>query len=46
MMLYLVLAFMVGLLIGWNVLPQPAWIKSLYDKVITWIKTKLGIKSE
>jgi hypothetical protein len=22
----------VGMLIGWNVLPQPAWAKALWDK--------------
>lgn len=27
-----------GLLIGWNVLPQPAWIKALWDKVVNKIK--------
>ena len=23
----------VGLLVGWNVLPQPAWVKAAWDKV-------------
>lgn len=22
----------VGLIVGWNVLPQPAWVKALYDR--------------
>jgi hypothetical protein len=22
-----------GLLVGWNLLPQPAWVKSLIDKI-------------
>ena len=22
--------FCVGLIVGWNVLPQPAWVKNLY----------------
>ncbi len=26
-------AFGAGLIVGWNVLPQPAWVKGLYDKV-------------
>jgi hypothetical protein len=26
-------AFLAGLVVGWNLLPQPAWIKALYDKV-------------
>lgn len=32
----------IGLLVGWNVLPQPAIVKKYYDKVITAVKTKLG----
>ncbi len=32
---------MTGILIGWNVLPQPAWIESLWDKMMNKIK---GIK--
>lgn len=28
------LGFGVGLLIGWNVLPQPKWAKRLWDKVV------------
>ena len=28
----------VGLVIGWNVLPQPVWAKGLYDKVAAWFK--------
>ena len=27
-----------GLVVGWNVLAQPAWVKSLYDKVRAKIK--------
>lgn len=22
----------VGLVVGWNVLPQPAWVKALYER--------------
>jgi len=25
-----------GMVIGWNVLPQPAWVKTLYGKVANW----------
>jgi hypothetical protein len=32
----------VGLLIGWNVLPQPGWVKALYDKLLTKLKTMTG----
>jgi hypothetical protein len=32
----------VGLMIGWNVLAQPAWVKNLYDKVGAYVKSKLA----
>jgi len=28
-----------GLLVGWNVLAQPAWVKSLYDGVRAKIRS-------
>ena len=28
----------VGLVIGWNLLPQPAWVKALYDRAMSWFK--------
>jgi len=31
-----------GLLVGWNVLPQPKIVKDNYDKVVAWVKAKLG----
>jgi hypothetical protein len=31
--------FAVGLVVGWNVLPQPAWVKALYDLVVYKIKS-------
>jgi hypothetical protein len=31
-------AFVLGLVIGWNVLPQPEWIKTAYDWVVAKIK--------
>lgn len=27
------LGFVAGLLVGWNLLPQPEWVKSLVEKV-------------
>ena len=27
-----------GLLVGWNVLPQPAFVKGVYDKVVAKFK--------
>lgn len=29
----LIFGFVVGLIIGWNILPQPAWIKRIWDKI-------------
>lgn len=26
--------FVLGLLVGWNVLPQPTWIKSLVERAV------------
>ena len=31
-----------GLLIGWNVLPQPAVVKENYDKAVAYVKAKLA----
>ena len=31
-MFEIIIAFCGGLFVGWNFLPQPAWVKSLYDK--------------
>jgi hypothetical protein len=38
--------FLVGLVFGWNVLPQPAWVKALYDLVVAKIKGWAAPKSE
>ena len=32
----------IGLLVGWNVLPQPEMIKKYYDKAVAYVKAKLG----
>lgn len=29
----------VGLIIGWNLLPQPAWVEAIYDRVVSWFKS-------
>lgn len=31
-MLEFIIGFAVGLVIGWNVLPQPQWVSNLYNK--------------
>jgi hypothetical protein len=33
-----IVVFGLGLLIGWNLLPQPEWIKNLWDKAVAKIK--------
>ena len=35
----------VGLLVGWNVFPQPVFVKKFYDKAVVFVKNKLS-KSE
>ncbi len=30
----------IGLLIGWNLLPQPIWVKAIWDKMIAKFKKK------
>jgi hypothetical protein len=37
-MLESILFFIGGLLVGWNLLPQPEWAKNLYDKIRAKIK--------
>lgn len=32
------LFFIGGLIVGWNLFPQPEWVKNLYDKVRAKIK--------
>ena len=27
------IGFTAGLVVGWNLLPQPAWVKSLWSKI-------------
>lgn len=34
-MIWITVGFLAGLVIGWNVLPQPDWVKSLYHR---WFK--------
>jgi hypothetical protein len=31
-MIELAIGFLVGLVVGWNVLPQPQWVSNLYTK--------------
>ncbi len=31
----------IGLLVGWNLLAQPAFVKKYYDKVAAWVKSKV-----
>jgi hypothetical protein len=45
-MLNNIVCFLAGLIIGWNVLPQPAWVKALYDLFVSKIKGWVSSKSE
>lgn len=38
--------FLIGLMIGWNVIPQPAWIKALYDLGVSKIKSWMTPKAQ
>jgi len=40
------LFFLGGLVVGWNILPQPLWAKALYDFVVSKIKSWAAPKSE
>ena len=33
--------FSVGLIVGWNLFPQPVAVKVTYDFVVEWLKSKL-----
>jgi len=39
-MFILLIAFAAGLVVGWNLLPQPAWVLDLYNKIKDSLKTK------
>lgn len=32
-MMYLAIAFIAGLVVGWNFLPQPAFVKNIVDQL-------------
>ena len=32
----------VGLIVGWNFLPQPQWVKNFVDKVVAKVKEKMN----
>lgn len=37
-MIWLFLAFIGGLFLGWN-LPQPIWAEELQERILLWIET-------
>jgi hypothetical protein len=37
-MLYCFLSFVLGLVVGWNFFPQPAFVKDLMDKFLSLFK--------
>ena len=38
--------FLVCLVVGWNIFPQPAWVKALYDLIVSKIKSWASPKNE
>jgi len=40
-MIYLIIGIVVGLIIGWNLLPQPLWVKTIYDKMKGKVKEEI-----
>jgi hypothetical protein len=35
----ILIGFVIGLIVGWNFLPQPKFIKDLFDKLFAYIKS-------
>jgi len=42
-MVRLIIGFVVGLIIGWNILPQPAWAKNLWNKLMAKFHKKPAV---
>lgn len=38
------IGFAIGLIVGWNMLPQPAWVKQGYDLAVAKLKSLFGAK--
>ena len=32
------LGLTIGLVVGWNLLPQPAWVRRIYERVLAWAR--------
>lgn len=41
-----IFCFCAGLIVGWNLLPQPSWVKAIYDLVISKFKNWTGPKNQ
>jgi len=41
-MLDAILLILLGMLIGWNLLPQPAWVRRLWEKMIGYFRSERG----
>ena len=39
-MLEYLIVFGAGLVVGWNLLPQPVWVKEIYDRIASWLTSK------
>lgn len=36
--------FLIGLICGWQFIPQPQWAKDTINNIIGWVKARLGMK--
>lgn len=36
----LLIGLVIGLIVGWNFLPQPVWVKDALDKIIAKVKVQ------
>lgn len=45
-MLTAIVSFIVGLLIGWNLLEQPSWVKNLWDRGESKVDDYMNNKEE
>lgn len=37
-MMELIIGFVIGLLVGWNLFPQPEWVSNLINKMLSALK--------
>lgn len=45
-MTWFIIGIGIGLIIGWNLLPQPAWVKAIYNRAEGKVKEEVDKISE